>query len=80
MGKIAKWLSTLLGTTAGLAMMAFGFLSFPFSVVAMMRWFDFSVWGALIASMVVPAIPILGWMEKKFGVRDMNKLIADFVA
>jgi hypothetical protein len=62
MGKISEWLGGLFATTLGLAIMVFTFLSLPFSIVAMMRWFDFPWWGALLAAMVLPAIPIIGWI------------------
>ena len=54
MGKIGEWLGLVVGGKFYIGII-FMLLCLPFSVITLMRWFEFSWWGALSLSMVLAA-------------------------
>lgn len=62
MGKVGEWLGVIVGGTFYIGIMIFMLLSLPFSVIALMRWFEFSWWGALLLLVGLNFIPIAGWI------------------
>ena len=61
-GKLLEWLGMVIGGSVWLVITIFMFLSLPFSMIALMRWFDFSIWGALLVGLVINVIPFIGWI------------------
>jgi len=44
--------------------------SLPFAVIALMRWFGFSWWGALIPLVPINLIPFVAWIRAEIASCD----------
>jgi hypothetical protein len=62
MARLLEWLGVVVGGAFYIGLMFFMLLSLPFSVLALMRWFDFSWWGALLLLVGLNFIPFAGWI------------------
>lgn len=62
LGKLRVFFGTVLGTMIVITVSAISLFSLPLTVIAIMRWYHFEWWSALIIAIFLGAIPFLGWV------------------
>ena len=74
MGNLLRSLGALVGsvlTVGGMFWISiFMLFSLPFAVIALMRWFGFSWWGALIPLVPINLIPFVAWIRAEIASCD----------